>query len=429
MIKHCEYATRSGWNAIGGNTLRRKPLRADLKVKYLVVGAGYAGLAAARRLAELYPDDSVVLVDAGQPGENSSGRNSGFMIDLPYAKIDSRGGPGQAEWQIQLLQAGKAALKEIVDAHGIACGWNDTGHYKGATTQFGVGELRAVEATLSKNNIPFRLLSDAQIRDELGTPHYKRVIWLENCTLVQPAELVNGLAAALPGNVKAYFDTPVTGVAGNGPYRVIAGDREISADHLFLCVNTSLPNFGHARYRQLTMHTYAGLTRELDDAEAAQFGAGADWGMTPVERLEATTRKISGNRFMLRAGFSYRDEMSHEAATKILVRMMLARHPQMPANLFEHVWGGAVSLTRNGDPLLRRVGKQLYAVSGCNASGILKMTALGKLLVDSMAGAASPLLEQTIRYSRPTFIPPDPIRRIAVSMSIGKIKRQIGATT
>jgi len=50
----------------------------------IVVGAGYAGLSPARRLAGDRPQDRIVLIEAGGAGENASGRNSGFAIDLPH---------------------------------------------------------------------------------------------------------------------------------------------------------------------------------------------------------------------------------------------------------------------------------------------------------------------------------------------------------
>ncbi len=425
MIEHSQYATPSGWNAIAGNRAPWQRLGGDLNVAFLVIGAGYAGLAAARRLAQLYPNDTIAVVEADSPAENSSARNSGFMIDLPYAKIDARVAPGQSQWQIDLLRQGKALLQNVVEEHGIACGWQHIGHYKAATTDFGVSQLQGVEATLQQNGVPFRSLTTGEVKRELGTSHYKKAIWLESCTLVQPAELVQGLVASLPENVQVYFGTPVKRIFDHRPYSVVAGEHKIRAGQVLLCVNTELPRFGHAKFRQLSMYTYAGLTRELSPAEAAIFGAADDWGLTPVEKLEATSRKVGGKRYMLRVGFSYKNELSPDAARNILDGSLRARYPQLPAGMFEHVWGGAVSLTRNGDPYLRQVADGMHAVSGCNASGILKMSAMGKLLADSAAGVASPLLTQTRGFSRPNFIPPDPLRRIAVHLNIGKIARQM----
>lgn len=395
-----------------------------MTARYLVVGAGYAGLAVARRLAELNPDDTVVVVDADAPGENSSGRNSGFMIDLPYAKIRAGSSAAQDAWQIRLMRSGLDTLKRLVDTHHIECGWSESGHYKAAATSFGVGELRAVEAALEAHGVPFRRLLPGEIKAELGTAYYRAAIWLRNCVLVQPAELVNGLIGAMPANVTLYFNTPVRRLAGSGPYRVRAGDHDIHAESVVLCVNAQLPEFGYARYRQLAVYTYAALSRRLSPDESAMFGEPASWGVTPVERVEATSRKMA-DRFMLRAEYSYGREAGIPGIGRQLAERLRARYPHAPQDLFEHVWGGAVSLTRNGDPVMGCWGRNIYGLSGCNASGILKMTALGRLLAERMAGMDSSLLRETDRFCRPTFIPPDPVRRLAVAAAIRKLNRQV----
>jgi glycine/D-amino acid oxidase-like deaminating enzyme len=70
-------------------------------------------------------------------------------------------------------------------------------------------------------------------------------------------------------------------------------------------------------------------------------------------------------------------------------------------------------------------GRNIYGLSGCNASGILKMTALGRLLAERMAGMDSSLLREADLFCRPTFIPPDPVRRLAVAAAIRKLNRQV----
>jgi len=425
VIEYRAYASPSGWNAISEIKAGYTTLQADAVADYLVVGAGFAGLAAARRLAELHPSERIVLLDAGLPGENSSGRNSGFMITQPYAKISASRDAAQREWQIRLLSHGKQQLHTIVQEHTIACGWGEIGHYKAATTPVGARALGALRQTLADNKVPFRVLDARDIASELGTGYYQAALWLPSCALAQPAELVNGLIEVLPANVSAYFDTPVQNIRGSGPYVVETGGGTVSARTLLLCVNSQLPEFGHAGFRQLTMYTYAGLTRPLSTAEAAQFGRDADWGLTPVERLEATSRKVGGKRYMLRTGFSYKRELPPEQVACLLARALAARHPDLPADIFEHIWGGAVSLTRNDAPILRQVGGRAFVLSGCNASGILKMSALGELLADMAVDRASPLLAETLALSKPAFIPPDPLRRIAVNMNLRKFKREL----
>ena len=46
-----------------------KILSSDLDCEWLIVGAGYTGLSAARKLGQLYPKQKILLVDAQLAGE------------------------------------------------------------------------------------------------------------------------------------------------------------------------------------------------------------------------------------------------------------------------------------------------------------------------------------------------------------------------
>ena len=56
-------------------------LSSDLDCEWLIVGAGYTGLSAARKLGQLYPGQKILLVDAQLAGEVASSRNSGYLVD------------------------------------------------------------------------------------------------------------------------------------------------------------------------------------------------------------------------------------------------------------------------------------------------------------------------------------------------------------
>ena len=58
-----------------------KSLSSDLNCEWLIVGAGYTGLSAARKLGQLYPNQKIFLVDAQLAGEGASSRNSGYLVD------------------------------------------------------------------------------------------------------------------------------------------------------------------------------------------------------------------------------------------------------------------------------------------------------------------------------------------------------------
>ena len=49
--------------------------------EWLIIGAGYTGLSAARKLGQLYPNQKIILVDSQLAGEGASSRNSGYLVD------------------------------------------------------------------------------------------------------------------------------------------------------------------------------------------------------------------------------------------------------------------------------------------------------------------------------------------------------------
>ena len=97
-------------------------LAADRRVPWVVVGAGLTGLACARRLAGLHPDDEILLLDARRIAQGASGRNSGFVVATSQfpGPFDER----EAEHYRRINrinQAGLELLSAQVAAHGIDC--------------------------------------------------------------------------------------------------------------------------------------------------------------------------------------------------------------------------------------------------------------------------------------------------------------------
>ena len=74
----------AAWSAILPAQDAPVELAADENADFAIIGAGFAGLSAARRLLQLAPGAKIAMLEAGRIAEGAAGRNSGFMIDLPH---------------------------------------------------------------------------------------------------------------------------------------------------------------------------------------------------------------------------------------------------------------------------------------------------------------------------------------------------------
>ena len=68
-LSYPRYQHRSGWNALLPPRTNTQSLSAHLNVNVAVIGAGYTGIAAAKRWRELAPDDAIAIIDATVIGE------------------------------------------------------------------------------------------------------------------------------------------------------------------------------------------------------------------------------------------------------------------------------------------------------------------------------------------------------------------------
>ena len=73
-----------GWSELLPPRLAVDSIQGAHRVPWVIVGAGLTGLACARRLAELYPNNEVLLLDARLIGQGASGRNSGFAVGVSH---------------------------------------------------------------------------------------------------------------------------------------------------------------------------------------------------------------------------------------------------------------------------------------------------------------------------------------------------------
>lgn len=423
------YATVSGWNAVLPPRTISTPPSSRKKFDFIVIGAGYTGLAAARQLAILKPELEVLVLEGSVVGEGSSARNSGFLINVPHntkmsghdADIDF------AKKQIAILNLGKRWLKSLVDEHNIDCEWSDIGKYHGAATLKGERGLRELADDLNQWGISSKLLSKDELEYRIGSPYYRLGLHSDTNVLFQPAILIRGLADSLPPNVTLAERCPANHIEyKKGEYTVRTLTHNYKSNAIILANNGFAKRFGYLKDRLINIYTYAGMTGELDDNCLNTLGADKEWGLIPANRLGTTLRLTRDRRLLVRTEYSYEQPESLFKVKEILLKSVRHRYPQLHDYEFAHVWGGVTALTRNGAVYFGQLGPNMFASVGCNGAGVLKGTIYGKLLAESILGVDSDELRMVVSLDKPTWLPPEPFRKVFVGAAINRFRRNAG---
>lgn len=405
----------------------RPPASGRSTVKYAVVGAGYTGLAAARRLSELDPDAEIAVLEATTIGEGSSARNSGFVSPRDPAIGLSPTQLERAKAINRFATEGFDAMSALMDTHGIDCGLALTGRIKAAATAEGEMIVRGMLEGARQLGAPHAFLDAEAMAERIGSSYYRCGLFTDEGYLVQPAALIRGLADALPAQIRLFENTCVTGLERRGAtWELRTPDATITAEYVVLANNAFVKRFGHWRDRLVVIYTYAAITEAMQETDAAALGKMPAWGLLPCHRLGTTVRRVGADRLMVRSLYSYEREMQPDQVHAALTSCFHRRYPALSHIRLEYVWGGTTALTMNGSPAWGRLDDRLYASAGCNGSGIAKGTVLGSRLAEFIVQGDD---QKPLRgaYGEASRILPEPFRGIGFAVVSALERRKAGA--
>ncbi|MFC5696008.1 NAD(P)/FAD-dependent oxidoreductase [Pseudomonas sp. GCM10022186] len=414
-----------GWYHLSKPRQPRPSHYGNSSARWVVVGAGFTGLAAARQLALNFPDDEIVLVEAQEVGFGTSGRNAGFAIDLPHdiGADDYIGDIDTAKISLKLNLTGQSLLKELVERHNIDCQMKACGKYQAAVEDRGIAVLDAYRRGLDKLGQAYQMIDADDLPAHIGTHFYRKALFTPGTVLIQPSALVKGLADSLPANVSLYENTPITGVEYGEKTILTHAFGSITADKLILTNNAFGMSFGFLKGRMLPVFTYASITRQLTADEQARLGGKPFWGLIPADPFGTTVRRTPDNRLLIRNSFSFNPD--GRSNTKYLDRFVKRhrtsferRFPMLPGVEFEYTWGGSLALSRNHMGHFGELAPNVYGALCCNGLGVTRGTATGKLLADWLANDRDELIDFLLRTSGPNRNPPEPFLSAGVNLNL-----------
>lgn len=421
----------AAWNVILGSQAERPALEGDQTADFVIVGAGFAGLSAARRLTQLQPGARIVVLEAGRVAHGSAGRNSGFMIDLPHELVsDDYAGSGDDRAVIDLNRRAIAFGREAVEDYGIDRNFFDpAGKINGAASERADAHNRSYAKHLRRMGEASELLDHQQMAEITGSRHYRSGLYSAGTVMLQPAGYVRGLARGLEAaGVSIFENSAVTGFARQGAdWRVMTAKGWVMTPRVILTVNGHLESFGFEQGRLMHLFLYAVMTPELDQESLAKLGGHARWGVTPSDPMGTTVRRIDGgqggNRIVTRTCATLRpntapSQAELNRAARVMQRKFDQRFPQLAGMSMQYAWAGLLCLSLNGVAVARKLDEGVY--SGCvqNGLGAARGALTGIAAAELACGVESDVTQHFAAQARPTKLPPQPFQQIGANVAL-----------
>lgn len=418
----------SGWTAILGSQPVSPSLSGDHAADFVVVGAGFAGLSAARRLTQLQPDARIALLDAGCLAEGAAGRNSGFMIDLPHElNSDDYVGWGDDKTLIDLNRQAIRFAQAAAEEYGIDPYFLDpAGKVNGAATAAAHAHNESYARHLAALGETSEMLDARQMKELTGSEHYVSGLYTPGTLLLQPAGYIRGLGAGLRASgVELYENSPVVAFERKrDAWRVRTNDGSISTPRVILTVNGHLESFGFERGRLMQLFLYAVMTPELDRDALARLGGQPRWALTPADPMGTSVRRVDaeqgGNRIVLRTCATLRpstvpSRAAMKRAANVMRQKFDQRFPQLAGMQMEHAWAGHLCLSLNGVAVMREIDDGVH--SGCvqNGLGTTRGTLTGIGAAELACGETSAITEYFTSEERPRRLPPQPFQQLGAN--------------
>tara|TARA_B100000902_G_scaffold246635_1_gene233436 strand:+ start:608 stop:1912 length:1305 start_codon:yes stop_codon:yes gene_type:complete len=396
-------------------------LSSNLNCEWLIIGAGYTGLSAARKLGQLYPKQKILLVDSQLAGEGASSRNSGYLVDTTLNDgFTSNKELESYKKKADIYKLGIDAVKRFIKEHQVDCEWNECGKYFASSNIEDKRVLENFSKTLTKLKFDHTLLFNNDLTKKLGTNFYNIALHTKGGVLLHPGKLVRAMIDTLPKNVNLYENSSlINWKKVNGLINCDFKYGSIKTKKIIFATNGFLKSLGIKTNYNFPITLTASMTRSLTDKEYKLIGEPKEWGVLPVKPMGATIRMTKDRRILIRNTAEVYNpfKMSQTDLEKRSIRHKIGikkRFPQLPDDLIQSSWSGIVSRTRNSSQIFEKIDENIF-VAGCyNGSGIGVGTLFGEQIAIKASNEQTKEIEIIEKRNKPTWLPPQPFLNFGI---------------
>ena len=398
-----------------------KEMNTNIDCEWLVVGAGFTGLSAARKLGFLHSGQKIVLIDAQLAGEGASGRNSGYLVDTTLNDgFTSNKKLENYKKKIDIYDLGINTVKNFIKEYQVDCDWNECGKYFASSKLKDEKILINFSKILSKLQFENSLLSNIDLTKKLGTNFYNVALKTKGGILLHPGKLARSMVETLPNNVQLFEKSPLFKWKKNKDIIVCNfKNGVIKTKKIIFATNGFLKSLGIKKNYNFPVTLTASMTRPLTIKEFQSIGEPKEWGVLPVRPMGATIRMTKDKRILIRNTAEVHNpfNMSQLDLNKRSINQkigIIKRFPQLPDDIIQSSWSGIVSRTRNSSQLFEKIDNNIF-VAGCyNGSGIGVGTLFGEQIAIKASNENTKEINTIEARNKPTWLPPQPFLNFGV---------------
>ncbi|MBB1488273.1 NAD(P)/FAD-dependent oxidoreductase [Oceanospirillum sediminis] len=421
----------AAWNAILPNAPTYPELEGDIHADWLIIGAGFAGLSAAQRLLQLTQGEEIVVLEARRLADGPSGRNSGFMIDLPH-ELNSETYAGAHEQDIKQIQLNRAAINFARDmAHEYNLDskiFAPCGKMTAAGSDKGIAHINSYCKHLENLGESYQLKDAQQMQAWTGSSFYKYGLYTPGAVMIQPAAFIREVAKGLSDKIRIFENSPAISLERGKPHVVATPKGRVHCKGIIMAVNGHIQSFGFYPKKLLHVFTYASMTRTLTSDEVECLGGASDWGILPADPLGTTVRRCSdyqgsGDRIVIRNHATLNQSIEASTgnmrrAARLQDRSFKNRFPMLEGIEMEYRWGGRLCLTWNSVPAFGELEPGIWSACCQNGLGTVKGTLSGMMAAELAVLGDSDHLRDFMDYSPPRRLPPEPFLSLGANSTM-----------
>ena len=402
-----------------------KSINSNEDCEWLIIGAGYTGLSAARKLGQLNPNQKIILVDAQLAGEGSSGRNSGYLVDTTLNDgFSSSKDENNYKKKTDIYDIGIKSVKKFINEYQVDCDWNECGKFFASSNLKDIKILKNFSKILNKLGFKNNILTHEELKKRLGTSFYNTGLYTGGGILLHPGKLVRAMIDALPNNIRLYENSFLIKWEKKKDFILCKFDQgQIKTKKIIFATNGFLRSLGIKKNYNFPITLTASMTRPLTEKEFELIGKPPEWGVLPIRPMGATVRTTKDKRILIRntAEIYNPFKMSKSELNKRSLKQKIGikkRFPELPDDIIQSSWSGVVSRTRNGSQIFEKIDKNIF-VAGCyNGSGIGVGTLFGEQIALKANNENTEEINIIEKRNKANLLPPRPLLDIGVKLRL-----------